>query len=76
MEDSGLDGRIITRWIFREVGCGCMDWIELALDKDRWREFVNGIMNLGVSTKCGGNFLTSLETVSFSIRTVLCGVSK
>ena len=53
-----------------------MDWIELALDKDRWREFVNGIMNLGVSTKCWGNFLTSLETVSFSRRTVLCGVSK
>jgi len=24
-----------------EVGCGCIDWIELAQDRDRWRELVN-----------------------------------
>jgi len=30
MEDIGVDGRIILRWIFVEVGCGRMDWIDLA----------------------------------------------
>jgi hypothetical protein len=30
----------------QEVGCGSMDWIELAQDKDRWGELVNAVMNL------------------------------
>ena len=29
----------------REVGCGFMDWIELAGDRDKWRAVVNGVMN-------------------------------
>ena len=30
----------------REVGCGVMDWMELAQDRDRWRTLVNVAMNL------------------------------
>jgi hypothetical protein len=32
----------------QEVGCGCMEWIELAQDRDRWRSLVTAIMNLRV----------------------------
>jgi len=30
----------------QEVGCERMDWIDLAQDRDRWRELVKAIMNL------------------------------
>jgi hypothetical protein len=33
----------------QEVGCWDMDWIDLALDRDRWWALVNAVMNLLVS---------------------------
>ena len=58
----------------QEVGCGYMDWIELAQDRGRWRVLVNVVMNLRVSWNAG-NFLTNWEPISFSRRTLLHGVS-
>jgi len=32
----------------QEVGCWCMDWIDLAQDRDNWRALVNAVMYLRV----------------------------
>ena len=36
------------RMDLQEVGCGYVDWIGLAQDRDRWRTLVSVVMNLGV----------------------------
>jgi hypothetical protein len=35
LEEPGVDERIILRWIFRILDVGGIDWIDLALDRDR-----------------------------------------
>jgi hypothetical protein len=42
----------------QELGCRGVDWIELALDRDRWRALVNAVMNLRFSQNAE-NFFTS-----------------
>ena len=37
----------------QEVGCGYVDWIGLAQDRDRWRTLVSAVMNLWAPQKCG-----------------------
>jgi len=48
LENTGVDGRIILRWIFRKRYGGTLDWIDLAEDSGIWRVFVNAVMNLRV----------------------------
>jgi hypothetical protein len=47
LEDPGVDGRIILRWISGNLVRG-MVWIDLAQDRDRWLALVNAAMNLRV----------------------------
>jgi len=46
LEDPGVDGRIILKWIFKKRVGRDMDWIDRAQDTDRWRALVSAVMNL------------------------------
>jgi hypothetical protein len=53
-EGKRLLGRPKRRWEdnikmdLQDVGCGSLDWIDLAQDRDRWRVLVNAVMNIRV----------------------------
>ena len=74
-------GKPRRRWVnnirndLQAVGCGYMDWIGFAQDRDWWRTLVSAVMNLRVPWNAR-NFLTSRKPVSFSRRTLYHGVSK
>jgi hypothetical protein len=47
LEDTGIDGRIILKWIFKKWDGGHgLDY--MAQDRDRWRAVVYAVMNLRV----------------------------
>jgi len=48
MELSGVDGRIILRWIFRKWDLGVWTWVDLAVNMDTWRARANAIINFRV----------------------------
>jgi hypothetical protein len=37
LEDLGVDGRIVLKWTFRNIGWGGTDYIAAAQGRDRWR---------------------------------------
>ena len=52
-EGKRLLGRPRRRWVdiwmdLQEMGCGYVDWVGLAEDRDRWRTLVSAVMNLRV----------------------------
>jgi hypothetical protein len=67
LEDPGIDGRIILRWIFRKRYLG-MDRIDLAKDRDRCWTLVYAVMNLRVQYNAR-NILTENRLAS---EEVLC----
>jgi hypothetical protein len=48
LEDPGIDGRIILKRFFKELGGG-MDWIDLAQNRYRRQAFMNALENLCIS---------------------------
>jgi hypothetical protein len=56
LEDPGIDGRIILKWIFKKWGGGASK-INLTQGRDGCRALVNAVMNLRVPENAV-NFLT------------------
>jgi len=69
-EGKRLLGRPRCRWVdnilmdHQEVGCGYMDWIGLAQDRDRWRTLVSAVMNLRFCEMRGISLLAANQLAS------------
>jgi hypothetical protein len=48
MENPGVDGRKILKWIFERLGGVALDWIDLAEDRETWQALVYTVMNIRV----------------------------
>jgi len=40
---------------FQEVGCGSIDWIDLAQDRGRWRDVVKAVLDLQAPQNAGNS---------------------
>jgi len=49
MQNVGVDGRILLKWIFKKRDGGAWSGIDLAEDRDRWRAVLKAVVNLRVS---------------------------
>jgi hypothetical protein len=47
LQDPGVDGKMILRWIFRKWDYGS-EWIDLAQGRERWWALLNAVINLRV----------------------------
>ena len=78
-EEKRPHGRPWSRWAditmhVKEIVREGMNWIDLARDRDKWRTFMNTVMNIRVSSNAG-NILASRRTTSISKSALRHGVS-
>jgi len=65
--DTDVHGWIILKWILKAIGYDAMDWIHLAVKREKWRVVVNPVLNLLVPLNTGDLF-TIIEQLLASQR--------
>ena len=79
LEDPGVNGRIVLKWIFKKLEVEGIDWDDTAQDMDRWRAVLNAKMNFRFHKMQGYSWLAedvlaSQEGVCFMelVKFLLC----